>query len=1202
MDTKLRRASWRGATAAALVGAVAFGGAVLPVLVDPMPAYAQAEESSEALCELVNPVLRSYVPSQGDAWRLEGNARLVISANESNLSNERLAEVVKLVNAEFADKGLVEQFMGMVYAPLDAVGPGDIAVDVVPVEEITSQTTSTEAYKIEISPTGGIRIFGASENAVMYGLRTIEAILQTNDGEVPAGTIVDWPDIQERRLFVDCGRKFFSKDWFIRQIHEMSYMKLNTMDMHFSENLGFRVECKTDPAIVSDEFLTHEDVLEILEEARLYGIKVIPSIDSPGHVDQILKVHPEYGQVANDGVTHYKSGLDVTNPEAVAYMKSIYKEYIDLFKQGGTTTDISIGCDEYMEFDRAPFTTHYKGVLDAWAKKNLGPEYQWTDTMATYINDLAEYCRDEGLQPRVFNDGIYYGAGGGQEQKVKTHEWIGVDFWSQMEWNGAIANLQELVDRGMGTIYNFNANYGYFVLRNNDRGASFDFDDSYERWWNQWRPGDFQSEWNANVLADDDPRIKGTAIAIWCDYPEVATEEEVMQGISKELRAMASRSWNVGCNKTMTLDEFTALTDELGHAAAWDKGEKLPDSGEILPAEDVGKVTVRYVDAEGNPVRSESVLYGLIGSAFSVDAPKVYGYRLVSEQETATGSYAKDPTEIVFVYELYTDRAELADELAYAPIASMSIEGTYEGVEDAIAAARAVFEDPEATQAEVDAAQQELAEAVSDVAPLSLYALYVETSQPLNEADYAGGYEAYRAALDAAVELMNAGSVSADDAAAALAAIRTAKDGLTKPTGDTPSVTATDGYYTEGYTAYRYENMLDGNPATKCWFNDNQNVGDEVVFTFPAAVNMSSVTVQNAANCGNDVIDGADIEVSATADGAWTTVGHMDNSKLDWTFDFPEQVVRRVRIRVTKEKRNWMQISEVTFASRPVAEDTTLATAIDAAEDLDLSGVSEDDAQALVTALITAQEALVSGRSDASAVEALKEATAQVGASDGSASDATALRALLDSVLDVQPDGYTAESWQAFDAARSNAAAVLEKDDLKQTELNGAHVALQEAYFHLVQDDAGQPDPDPETFTVTFDDLIEGTVNKTVEVAQGEKLDPAQIPASERAGYTFAGWYLDTDFTAQFDPEAKIEGDLTLYAKWEKKTTPTDPSGPDQGKPGQGGSEDGGGAGSGSGGKTLPKTGDPAVVGVVVGALGAAATALGVKVSRRKDD
>ena len=130
----------------------------------------------------------------------------------------------------------------------------------------------------------------------------------TNDGLV-YGEIVDYPNVAERRVHVDCARKYISKDWFIRQIREMSYMKMNALQIHFSENMGFRIECETDPSIVSDQYLTKTEVREILAEAKKYGINVIPSFDSPGHVDQILKAHPEYGQVNTSG-NHYKSGLD----------------------------------------------------------------------------------------------------------------------------------------------------------------------------------------------------------------------------------------------------------------------------------------------------------------------------------------------------------------------------------------------------------------------------------------------------------------------------------------------------------------------------------------------------------------------------------------------------------------------------------------------------------------------------------------------------------------------------------------------------------------------------------------------------------------------------------------------------------------------------------------------------------------------------
>ena len=170
----------------------------------------------------------------------------------------------------------------------------------------------------------------------------------------------------------------------------MSYLKMNAIQMHFSENLGFRIECETDPSIVSDQYLTKDEVREILQEAKKYGVKVIPSFDSPGHVDQILRAHPEYGQVNSSG-EHFASGLDVTNPEAIAYIRSLYSEYMDLFEG---CTDFHIGGDEYMEFDRAPFTTQYKSVLDNYAKANIDPNATWKDVLANYINELAEFVHD----------------------------------------------------------------------------------------------------------------------------------------------------------------------------------------------------------------------------------------------------------------------------------------------------------------------------------------------------------------------------------------------------------------------------------------------------------------------------------------------------------------------------------------------------------------------------------------------------------------------------------------------------------------------------------------------------------------------------------------------------------------------------------------------------------------------------------------
>mgnify|MGYP000591633490 FL=1 len=80
---------------------------------------------------------------------------------------------------------------------------------------------------------------------------------------------------------------------------------------------------------------------EILAEAKKYGVKVIPSFDSPGHVDQILRAHPEYGQVDAYG-NNYKSGLDVTNPEAIKYIYSYMMNIWNYLKDVQISTSVAM--------------------------------------------------------------------------------------------------------------------------------------------------------------------------------------------------------------------------------------------------------------------------------------------------------------------------------------------------------------------------------------------------------------------------------------------------------------------------------------------------------------------------------------------------------------------------------------------------------------------------------------------------------------------------------------------------------------------------------------------------------------------------------------------------------------------------------------------------------------------------------------------
>lgn len=566
--------------------------------------------SGEQLSSLVLPIVQSYELSQNSGnWVMNENTRFVIPNSKEYLDNKRLKEVVELISAEFLEKKIpLSKEIEKVYASSNQTTSNDIVVTLDKNNPITEKSSSDEAYKIEISK-NGVKIIAASENAAMYGLRTIQQLMITNNNKLPYGVIIDYPNVAERRVHVDMARKYISKDWIIQHIRELSYFKMNTIQLHFSENLGFRIESDFDPEIVSkDGYLTKDEVREILKEAKKYGINVIPSLDTPGHVEHILKVHPEYGQVDKNG-NKSKVALDVTNPEAVEYVKGLYKEYMDLFEG---CTDFHIGGDEYMEFDRAPFTTEYKEVLDNYAKENFGPEYTWKDTMANYINEIAELVYEGGFKPRIWNDGIYYGENDTEEnkQQIKMHDYIGIDFWSQMGWNPSIANLNTFIEKGHKDIYNVNASYFYYVLRpsmpeDGREQHSFDYLDQDVRIYNDWTPGQFQ----ANTIDDDSDVIKGVSLAIWCDKPNLVSEDVITEDISKELRSLASKSWNTSSNKIADINEFRENYKKLGNVAGFEKGSSLPKVQEVKQIIYLNYENLNKLIQEAESLKEENYTY-----------------------------------------------------------------------------------------------------------------------------------------------------------------------------------------------------------------------------------------------------------------------------------------------------------------------------------------------------------------------------------------------------------------------------------------------------------------------------------------------------------------------------------------------------------------------------------------------------------------
>lgn len=125
--------------------------------------------------------------------------------------------------------------------------------------------------------------------------------------------------------------------------------------------------------------------------------------------------------------------------------------------------------------------------------------------------------------------------------------------------------------------------------------------------------------------------------------------------------------------------------------------------------------------------------------------------------------------------------------------------------------------------------------------------------------------------------------------------------------------------------------------------------------------------------------------------------------------------------------------------------------------------------------------------------------------------------------------------------------------------------------------------PATQTHKVTFDDCLESTKNQVVEVADGETVARPADPVCE--GWTFLGWYTDTQLTQEFDFSTPVTADMTLYAKWQQNAE----------QPGEGTTDDGVDDTTSTetptaAGETMPQTSD--LAGIAVAATGAAGAGL----------
>lgn len=160
--------------------------------------------------------------------------------------------------------------------------------------------TNPQAYKLEINKKG-IIIQGCSEVAVLYGVITLDQLLlgdviNTKNNKISPIIIEDSPRYNYRALMLDPARNFLPVQDVKRYIHQMMKFKYNVLQLHLTDDQGWRVEIKSRPDLTKEgEYYTQEELKDLVKYAAERGIQIVPELDVPGHTVAVLASYPEFG-------------------------------------------------------------------------------------------------------------------------------------------------------------------------------------------------------------------------------------------------------------------------------------------------------------------------------------------------------------------------------------------------------------------------------------------------------------------------------------------------------------------------------------------------------------------------------------------------------------------------------------------------------------------------------------------------------------------------------------------------------------------------------------------------------------------------------------------------------------------------------------------------------------------------------------------
>ncbi len=234
-------------------------------------------------------------------------------------------------------------------------------------------TLGPEGYNLNVN-SWGIEIIAPKTSGLFYGIQTLLQMFPSDDDcvnceddeiEIQCVAIEDFPRFKWRGLLLDVSRHFFTIDEIKRMIDEMVRYKYNILQLHLTDDQGWRLEIKSMPQLTSTGawrvprtglwwdreppqegeeptyggFYTQEQMKELIDYALFRNVSILPEIEAPGHSLAAIAAYPYLSSTGkkynvNPGSKFYTiddNSICAGKETSYEYMEKVLSEVADLF-------------------------------------------------------------------------------------------------------------------------------------------------------------------------------------------------------------------------------------------------------------------------------------------------------------------------------------------------------------------------------------------------------------------------------------------------------------------------------------------------------------------------------------------------------------------------------------------------------------------------------------------------------------------------------------------------------------------------------------------------------------------------------------------------------------------------------------------------------------------------------------------------------